>query len=65
MNHQRRIVTNFKLQGLSLRGDAAALIVKHVSSFKDEKDVDKFVDRILDSLRQQNLKNSLIDKDSH
>ena len=62
MNHQRRIVTNFKLQGLSLRGDAAALIVKHVSSFKDEKDVDKFVDRILDSLRQQNLKNSLIDK---
>ena len=62
MNHQRRIITNFKLQGLSLRGDAASLLVKHVSSCKDEKDVDKTVDKILDALRQQNLKNSLIDK---
>lgn len=61
MNRQKRIITNFKLQGLSLRGDATSLLVKHVSSCKDE-DVDKIVDKILDALRQQNLKNSLIDK---
>lgn len=62
MNHQRRIIKNFKFQGLSLRGDATALLVEHVCSCKEEKDVDKSLDKILDALRQQNLKSSLIDR---
>jgi len=62
MNRQKRIVNGFKLQGLSLRGDAAHLLVKHMSSCQDDREVDKIVDKILDALRQQNLKSTLVNK---
>lgn len=60
---RRTIVSNFKLQGLSLKRDAANLLVEVLEPHALGGSMDEIVDMIIEAIQKQPLKSSLIGRE--
>jgi DNA polymerase epsilon subunit 2 len=61
MAFRRRIVSNFKLQGLQLTNEATSFLADVLDSYKDDENIDNILDEIIEAVHKQPLKSSLID----
>ena len=63
MAFRKRIVTDFKLQGLQLTNEATTFLVEVLDLYKDSEDITRIIDDIIEAVQKQPLKKSLLDKD--
>ena len=59
---RRKIVSNFKLQGLSLKSDASSFLTEVLSPYADRGDIDEILDNIVEAVQKQPLKSSLVER---
>ena len=60
---RQSIVSNFKLQGLSLKSDASTLLVEVLEPHLHGGDMEQIIDMIIEAIQKQPLKSSLIGRD--
>lgn len=60
---RKKILSNFKLQGLHLHNDATTLLVEVLEPYSDREDVDDIVDQIIEAVQRQPLKTSLVGRE--
>ena len=60
---RRKVINNFKLQGLSLKSDASSLLVEVLSPYADQQDIDEIIDHIIEAVQKQPLQSSLVGRD--
>lgn len=57
---RRKITTNFKLQGLTLKSEAASFLVEVLAPYADDSEINDIIDHIIEAVQKQPLKSSLI-----
>lgn len=57
---RRQITTNFKLQGLTLKSEAASYLVEVLAPYADDTEFNKIIDHIIDAVQKQPLKSPLV-----
>lgn len=60
---RRRVVQNFKLQGLTLQSQATSTLVEVLEPYQDSEDLEEIVERIVEAVQQQPLTSSLIGRE--
>ncbi len=60
---RKSIVTNFKLQGLSLKNEASSFLVEVLQPHSNSSDLEQIIDMIIEAIRKQPLESSLIGRD--
>ena len=60
---RRKIITNFKLQGLQLSNEATTFLVEVLEPYKDRSDINNIIDQIVEAVHKQPLKTPLINRD--
>ncbi len=60
---RRKIISSFRLQGLSLKGESTNLLVEVLGQYAERKDLDNILDRIIEAVQKQSLASSLIGKE--
>jgi len=60
---RKKIISNFRLQGLSLKGESTNLLVDALDQYADRSDFDSILDRIIEAVQKQPLESSLITKE--
>lgn len=61
---RRRIVNDFKLQGLSLKSDATSVLVEALTPYATRGDIDDIIDHIIEAVQKQPLTSSLVERDT-
>ena len=61
---RRKVVTNFKLQGLSLKSDACSLLVDVLGPYGNQDNINEIIDHIIEAVQKQPLKSSLVDRET-
>lgn len=61
---RRKITTNFKLQGLTLKSEATTFLVEVLSPFADDTQINDIVDHIIEAVQKQPLKSSLVGRET-
>lgn len=57
------ISQSFKLQGLTLRGQATSVLVDALQSYQNTESLDQIVDSIVEAVLKQPLTTSFVDKE--
>lgn len=57
---RKKVVTNFKLHGLSLKSDATNLLVEALSPFSHEENINSIIDLIIEAVHKQPLTSTLV-----
>lgn len=60
---RKKIITNFKLQGLSLKSDATNLLVEVLGQYAEKSDIDGVIDHIIEAVQRQPLTSTLVGKE--
>ena len=60
---RRKVINNFKLQGLSLKSDASSLLVEVLTPYANQEDIDQIIDHIIEAVQKQPLQSSLVNRD--
>lgn len=60
---RKKILTYFKLQGLSLKSEATNLLVEVLGPFSRGNDIDSIIDHIIEAIHKQPLTSALIGRD--
>ena len=61
---RQSIVSNFKLQGLSLKNEAASLLVQALEPhYSNSEELERIIDMIIEAIQKQPLKSSLIGRE--
>lgn len=60
---RQTIVSNFKLQGLSLKSEATSLLVEVLEPHSSDGELEQIIDMIIEAIQKQPLKSSLIGRD--
>lgn len=60
---RRKVITNFKLQGLSLKSNAISLLVEVLGPYASGGQIDDILDHIIEAVQKQPLKSSLVERD--
>ena len=61
---RRRVVNNFKLQGLSLKSEATSFLVETLEPCARQPDINGIIDQIVEAVQKQPLRSSLVDRAS-
>ena len=61
LRHQ--ISTNFKLQGLTLKSEAASYLVEVLAPYAGDAGIDDIIDHIIDAVHKQSLESSLVGRE--
>ncbi|MCG8621234.1 MAG: hypothetical protein MJE68_04415, partial [Proteobacteria bacterium] len=61
---RRKITTNCKLQGLTLKSEAAAFLVEVLAPYADDSEINDIIDHIIEAVQKQPLKSSLIGRET-
>ena len=60
---RKKIIRDFKLQGLSLKGEATSLLVDVLTPYSHGDDIDTILDHIIEAIQKQPLTSSLVGRD--
>ncbi len=60
---RRKVINNFKLQGLSLKSDATSVLVEALTPYESRRDIDDIIDHIIEAVQKQALSSSLVERD--
>ena len=60
---RKRIVTNFKLQGFSLKSEATSLLVEVLGPYCDKDNIDTIIDHIVAAVQKQPLLSSVVGRE--
>lgn len=61
---RKQLLSNFRLQGLSLRGDAASLLVEVLGPYSQGDDIEEIIDHIIEAVRRQPLTSPSIGREA-
>ena len=61
---RRKITTNFKLQGLTLKSEATSFLVEVLAPYASDTEINDIIDHIIDAVQKQPLKSSLIGRET-
>ena len=57
---RREVISNFKLQGLTLKSEAANHLVEVLAPYANDTELTKIIDHIIDAVQKQPLKSSVV-----
>ena len=60
---RRQIISNFKLQGLTLKSEAATYLVEVLAPYANDTDINKIIDQIIEAVQKQPLKSSIVTRE--
>jgi DNA polymerase epsilon subunit 2 len=60
---RKRIISNFKLQGLSLKAEASSYLIDTLSPYAYSKDLEEIIERIIEAVQQQPLTSAVLPRD--
>ena len=61
---RKRIISNFKLQGLCLKSDASSYLIDTLSPYAYSKELEEIIDRIIEAIQQQPLESAIIGREA-
>ena len=60
---RKKIISSFRIQGLSLKSESTNLLVDALSQYADRSDFDGILDRIIEAVQKQPLTSSLVGRE--
>ena len=63
LSFKKKIISNFKLQGLQLTNDAAIVLVENLEAYADSDLFQEIVDQIVEAVQKQDLKSPLVTRE--
>lgn len=63
MAFRKKVITHFKLQGLSLKSEAASYLVEVLGPFSQQEDIDNIIGNIVEAVHKQPLTSPLVGRE--